>query len=351
MTATAIEARLTRANPLLRKAASPYAGLSLDEVFTQAGLDFQVEKVPLFTQWGDPAPAFATRRTDTEAILGVVGKRYDVRQNDEIKDILGPYVGRDGFTITRAGSFGGGAKVYLEAEIGGPAEVAVGDAVACRARFDASHDGSRKYGFEMQPLRLVCLNGAVTSRGGVAFSFPHTRSGPEKMRLLEAFVARIRAQFKTVLEEYRALARQPITAAKFNQYVKDVFFPAESEEQKAESRSMRQQKREERLLNQILDNFSRDRDAFAAMMERYEEPIQVNPGANVLDDIVRNFESGAGSDIPSSRSTYWNAYNAVTEYVNHQRGRDPERRLEASWYGAGHDLSVRALDLALAAVN
>lgn len=44
----------------------------------------------------------------------------------------------------------------------------------------------------------------------------------------------------------------------------------------------------------------------------------------------------------------WNAYNAVTRYVDHERGRTRDSALNSAWYGEGATVKQNALDLALA---
>ena len=58
------------------------------------------------------------------------------------------------------------------------------------------------------------------------------------------------------------------------------------------------------------------------------------------------YESGTGQDIPGVRGTLWAAYNAVTEFVDHERGGD-DNRLSSSWFGGGNDLRSKAFKQAV----
>ncbi len=58
------------------------------EAIEAAGLDYEVEKKPLFCkpngrQLVEVPKGFCTIRTDTEAVLGLVGERYTVLQNKD----------------------------------------------------------------------------------------------------------------------------------------------------------------------------------------------------------------------------------------------------------------------------
>jgi hypothetical protein len=43
--------------------------------------------------------------------------------------------------------------------------------------------------------------------------------------------------------------------------------------------------------------------------------------------------------------TRWAALNAVTELVDHERGRSDNTRIESAWFGTGAVLKNRALEL------
>jgi hypothetical protein len=64
--------------------------------------------------------------------------------------------------------------------------------------------------------------------------------------------------------------------------------------------------------------------------ERVMELISTQPGAEMF---------------PGSA---WQAYNAVTYYVDHERGRTRDSALNSAWFGEGAQLKQSALDLALA---
>jgi hypothetical protein len=95
------------------------------EAIKFAGLDYTVEKRPLFTydsenHTGDPETDllipeievpnyFATIRTDTEQVLGVVGKDYEIVQNINAFEFFDAIVGGgDGILYETAGALGKG---------------------------------------------------------------------------------------------------------------------------------------------------------------------------------------------------------------------------------------------------
>jgi hypothetical protein len=56
-------------------------------------------------------------------------------------------------------------------------------------------------------------------------------------------------------------------------------------------------------------------------------------------------EAGRGAEL--SRGTLWGAYNGITEFISHERGRTADARVDSQWFGDGAKLLDRALQVAL----
>jgi phage/plasmid-like protein (TIGR03299 family) len=62
--------------------------------------------------------------------------------------------------------------------------------------------------------------------------------------------------------------------------------------------------------------------------------------------IMELFNGGAiGADIPGVMGTRWAMLNAVTELVDHERGRSNNTRMESAWFGTGAALKNKALEM------
>ena len=62
--------------------------------------------------------------------------------------------------------------------------------------------------------------------------------------------------------------------------------------------------------------------------------------------IMQLFNGAAiGSDLAGVAGTRWAMLNAVTELVDHERGRSNNTRIDSAWFGAGAALKARAADL------
>lgn len=60
------------------------------------------------------------------------------------------------------------------------------------------------------------------------------------------------------------------------------------------------------------------------------------------------FEIGRGNNVPRVKGTLWAAYNGVTEYIDHYKGRaDRSRHLDSIWFGDGYLTKARAFRIAI----
>ncbi|WP_199117839.1 DUF932 domain-containing protein [Pedobacter sp. ASV28] len=146
------------------------------EAIRHAGLDYEVEKSPLFakgsgitettdgTEIGNTElevpDYFATVRTDSNAVLGVVGKDYHIVQNREAFNFFDAIVGGgDGILYETAGALGDGERIFITAKLPGYIRVGNGDDVTEKYIFlTTSHDGSGSITAAFTPIRIVCQN-------------------------------------------------------------------------------------------------------------------------------------------------------------------------------------------------
>lgn len=146
------------------------------EAMEFAGLDYTVEKRLLFTfdnlnnstkdvEGLDSRPQlsvqnyFATMRTDTEQVLGVVGKDYRIVQNIDAFSFFDSIVGGgDGIQYETAGALGRGERIFITAKL--PSYIRVGndDLIEQYLFLTTSHDGLGSITAAFTPVRIVCNN-------------------------------------------------------------------------------------------------------------------------------------------------------------------------------------------------
>ena len=147
-----------------------------EEAVKYAGLDYEVIKSPLFTKGVgiietangveigsselEVPNYFANVRADNNAVLGVVGKDYQIVQNREAFSFFDAIVGGgDGILYETAGALGNGERIFITAKLPDYIRVGNGDDVSQKYIFlTTSHDGSGSITAAFTPIRIVCEN-------------------------------------------------------------------------------------------------------------------------------------------------------------------------------------------------
>jgi phage/plasmid-like protein (TIGR03299 family) len=171
------------------------------EAIQYAGLDYIVEKRPLFTNSLDNELAgidtgiaipkiavpgfFATVRTDNNAVLGVVGKDYEVVQNVNAFEFFDAIVGGgDGILYETAGALGKGERIFITAKLPGYIRVGKQDLIEQYLFLTTSHDGFGSITAAFTPIRIVCnntLNAALRNHSN-AIKIRHTASANDRLK-------------------------------------------------------------------------------------------------------------------------------------------------------------------------
>ena len=171
------------------------------EAIQHAGLDYIVEKRPLFTydtakHIGKTADSiiipeiavpnfFATVRADTEQVLGVVGNDYEVVQNRDAFSFFDAIVGGgEGILYETAGALGNGERVFITAKLPDYIKVGRKDMIEQYLFLTTSHDGLGSITAAFTPIRIVCnntLNAAMQSNSN-AIKIRHTASAGERLK-------------------------------------------------------------------------------------------------------------------------------------------------------------------------
>lgn len=151
---------------------------SVGEVLIQSGLDYQVEKQPIYLANNTLVPGkMATVRTDTNEPLGVVSKNYQIYQNADAFDFIGNI---EGIQFVKAGQTRTGM-VYI---IGKLADTTVlDDTFTPYVIFQTSHNGIYTVKATISPLRIVCQNQFAMSfrESNNTISIQHSSKLPQKI--------------------------------------------------------------------------------------------------------------------------------------------------------------------------
>src|SRR5262245_65986238 len=279
---------------------------SIEDGLRLAGLDWQVRRERLFTAGGQQAPAFAVVRDSDGRALGAVGERYRPLQNKDAFAWFAPFLDAGEACLETAGSLAGGARVWVLARLNrAPLEVVPGDEVVKYLLLSNSHDGSLAVRVGFTPVRVVWANplsAAHSGKDSQLIRLRHCSGLKRHLANVRETIDRVNACFEATAEQYRRLAVRGISQADLRRYV-------------------------------------------ARVLEAPEKPGARL--ANIMERITGLVEAGVGNDAARVRGTYWAAFNGVTHWLSHDRGRSLDSRMNSLWFGEGARLNARALSVAL----
>jgi phage/plasmid-like protein (TIGR03299 family) len=293
------------------------------EAIGLAGLDWRVEQWPVrafdpddqTTEAGIP-DVVANVRTDTKAVLGVVGRRYRVFQNREAFDFMDALVGDKLAMYETAGSLHGGRRVWMLARIPKEYRAGADDLIKPYVLLTNTHDGSQALRMIPTTVRVVCqntLNLALNEAGVDGLTVSHHPRLETRIQEARAKLGIIAARFDKFDAELHAMLAKDLNATEADGYFRGLSgmdLPSHSE---------RQKNARERVYGQMVVNFDNDRNT-----------------------------------LPGVKHTAWAAYNAVSEWADHQKAQRGKtaaeklnRRLDSIWFGAAHQLKQAAYHGAL----
>jgi len=292
---------------------------TLDDAIVAAGLNWKVTTEPLFANNGDKAPALLTRRSSDLSILGVVGPAYKPLQNDEAFSFFKPFLDANEATIECAGSLRQGKRVFVLCKLKRDALVIKGnDIVEKYVLLSNSHDGTLAVRVGFTPIRVVCANTlamAHDSNASKLIRVKHSGNVVSNLEKIRETMNLADQEFETTAEQYRLLASREINTSDLEKYIKIVF-------------------------------------ATKKQMSDAEGNVEeLNSGDRIKGKIINLFENGRGQNLPETRRTFWSAYQAVSEYVQYERGEDSQARLDNTWFGQGMQINKKALETAVTMVT
>lgn len=202
--------------------------MTADEAITDAGLAWEVDKLPVFSRWEDeflevPDKFNITRMTDGK-VLGVVGKDYRPIQNREAFDFFDTVVDSGEAKYQTAGALAGGKRIFLTAHVGEDIQVAGQDSHRLYLALLSSHDGSKSLAAITTMVRIVCANTETMALNAAKTSWTMTHRSTLSGKVTEARDAlklsfKYRDEFEKEVEKMMAIQ---VTMDKFKEIMTDV---------------------------------------------------------------------------------------------------------------------------------
>lgn len=288
---------------------------SSEEAIKEAGLDWKVTLTPIGVKTVDdplaayiPQPDFlAIKRQTDDRVYGVVKPGWTPLQNVEAFNFFDPIVKEGLAEYHTAGSLSNGERVWILAKLkGDPMQVVSGDIVDKFLLLSNGHNGKVGVRVSFTPIRVVCNNtlSMAEKDGSQALRVVHSARVAKTLEDLREVVNFANQKFEATLAQYKKLANAGVLD--LERYVTSVFYPTK------------------------LD---------LACTEGMEV-------TRTVGKVIELFKTHPTNNITGISGSLWAAYNAVTYYVDHERGKD-ESRLGQAWYGAGKQIKDIAFETAL----
>ena len=283
---------------------------SIETWTREAGLNYTVNESPVLfqTDAATMPEEFKGRkvlhRSDTGGALAVVSDGYRVVQPADVMGFFGKLVELGGFQMETAGVLSHGRRVWALAKVNQGADVIEGDTVRPYVLLGTSYDGTMATVAKFTSIRVVCNNTITAAlgreHGGTVRVLHSERFNPDAVRMELGIVG---DNWERFLVQSRKLAGETMSKIEADAFVTALLEPFHNS---------RMDLKETRGYKRIMDLFS---------------------------------GQAIGADIPGVAGTRWAMLNAVTELVDHERGRSTNTRIESAWFGTGAVLKNKALEL------
>jgi phage/plasmid-like protein (TIGR03299 family) len=292
-------------------------GVSIDQWRVEAGLNWHAKRAAvMFTEddvetvanpqlfKGDSEVLY---RSDTRSQLGIVSPDYKIVQPGEVLEFFRDLVSTGDMSIETAGCLDGGKKVWALAKTGQDFRIMGQDAIEGYLLLATSFDGTLSTRAQFTSVRVVCNNTlqmSIKGKSSNAVAIPHSAMFRESQVKLDLGI--LDNSFAQFEEQANVLANRRMSDKEAVRFIMNVL-TGEDDAEKLSTRS-----------------------------------------ANVVKHVYGMYAGNAmGSSLRSSDSTAWGALNAITEYVDHQQGRNTNNRFRSAQFGAGATTKATALEKAL----
>lgn len=279
--------------------------LSVDEMLVAAGIDWEVEKTPLFyttdSGWElEVEDKFALIRKTDGNFMDIVGPSWKPLQNREAFNLFDGFVKRGDMEMHTAGSLKNGQIVWGLAKIRDTFEITKNDPIEPYLLFVNPHQRGKAIEVRSTAIRVVCQNTcdfALRSASKKRVTVNHNQHWDE------AYVIEMLGLAKKSFDLYKEagmfLASKYYNLTQVEQYFNQVFPNTGSTDEAS-------------------------KNSLIAMEVLHEQP------GNAL-----------------AEGTWWQAFNAVTYMTDHTMGRSADTRLTSAWFGTNRTRKHKALDLAI----
>lgn len=278
------------------------------EVLEKAGLNFIVEKRPLFTYDSEnmfnsrkenndsdiiipeiEVPNYyATVRTDNDKVLGVVGSEYLPIQNRESFAFFDAIAGKDGVFYETAGALGNGERIFITAKLPSYIKVGDNDLIEQYLFFTTTHNGKGSIIAALTPVRIVCNNTLNIALGNCSNKvvIRHTEGAKERIKEAHKVMGMVNTLSPLLEQCFNHWTSVKITDPEVKKLVQIAMAPNK----------------------EVLDN-----------IKAGKEDENSTAFKNIVDDVFGYAMMSETQQLQTTKGTLFGAFNAVTGYFQNVR--------------------------------
>src|SRR5262249_32094697 len=202
-----------------------------------------------------------------------------------------------------------------------------------------SHDASSALRMIPTSVRVVCqntLNMALARAGSQGVTIRHCESLKDRVAEARRNLGIISQRVETFEQEIQHLARVQVHDGQVRDYFRQVFDIPAPKAVAGDGAA---------LLDSIVGGATRRQELMADLLEGHRQRTerQQKADAKLLEQLLANFHDRSNT-LPGIAGSAWAAYNAVSEYVDHQRTvhgktsrEKADNRLNHIWFGSADD--------------
>ena len=259
-------------------------------------LNWTVSHRPLFFQRADGTTAewpdrVAVVRDDNEVCLGSVSPAYETVQNNDLLSLIQPMVDEGVLEIQNVGFLNHGSRVFAQAKVNREFQV-IGENYEAFITLLNGHVGNASVAIGPTATRVICGNTFAMAYSDLSEKYRHQAGVNERVLESTAIINYVNGAMTKYTEYVDKLATTTCTATQFKNAVEAIY-----------------QK-----------DTSKMRDSFVSQL-------------NSL------FYNGRGNE----GKTFYDAFNAVTEYASNHSRKSEAGRFNYSNFGQGARINQRAM--------
>lgn len=308
------------------------------EALRYAGLNYHVEKRLLLTvdsennriatdhdadEYFDELRAdilvpdyYATIRTDTEEVLGVVGKDYEVVQNVQAFEFFDSIVDGSGLVkYETCGALGRGERVFITAKLPDYIRVGRNDLIEKYLFLTTSHDGYGSITAAFTPVRITCnntLNAALRNCTN-CIRLKHTANVQDRLKVAHRLLGLSNRLADEMEGIFNSWSKVRMTDNEVKRLIQMAMAP--------------NKETGEALRNGKLDEIS-------------------TIFKNTTDSIFEYAMSSPSQQEETTKGTLFGAFNSISGYYQNVKGyKDEESKFKSIMYGTGLQRGQKAFDL------